>query len=56
MNVNLININYTCVCGHVLFYRAMYEKGLQAFVSFIQSYAKHECNLIFRVKGIIIWI
>ncbi|ESO09273.1 hypothetical protein HELRODRAFT_109569 [Helobdella robusta] len=30
--------------------RAIYEKGLQAYVSFVQSYAKHECNLIFRIK------
>lgn len=30
--------------------RALYEKGTRAFVSFIQSYAKHECSLIFRVK------
>ena len=34
-----------------LVHRAMYEKSLQAFVSFIQSYAKHECHLIFQVKG-----
>ncbi|XP_030830917.1 ATP-dependent RNA helicase DDX55 [Strongylocentrotus purpuratus] len=30
--------------------RALFEKGTRAFVSFIQSYAKHECSLIFRVK------
>ena len=30
--------------------REVYEKGLRAFVSFIQFYAKHECNLIFRLK------
>ena len=30
--------------------REVYEKGLRAFVSFIQFYTKHECNLIFRLK------
>ncbi|XP_069789595.1 ATP-dependent RNA helicase DDX55 isoform X3 [Narcine bancroftii] len=32
--------------------RAFFEKGMKAFVSFIQSYAKHECNLIFRMKDL----
>ncbi|XP_067929524.1 ATP-dependent RNA helicase DDX55-like [Watersipora subatra] len=32
--------------------RAMYEKSLRAFVSFIQGYAKHECHLIFRFKDL----
>ncbi|XP_077968486.1 ATP-dependent RNA helicase DDX55-like [Styela clava] len=32
--------------------RAMMERGTRAFVSFIQSYAKHECSLIFRLKDI----
>lgn len=32
--------------------RAMYEKGVRAFVSYVQSYAKHECSLIFRLKDI----
>ncbi|XP_075710662.1 ATP-dependent RNA helicase DDX55 [Rhinoderma darwinii] len=32
--------------------RAMFEKGMKAFVSFVQAYAKHECNLIFRVKDL----
>ncbi|XP_078489121.1 ATP-dependent RNA helicase DDX55-like [Ciona intestinalis] len=32
--------------------RAAMERGLRAFVSFIQSYAKHECNLIFRLKDL----
>lgn len=31
--------------------RAVFEKGMCAFVSFVQAYAKHECNLIFRLKG-----
>ena len=30
--------------------REIYEKGLQAFVSFIQSYKKHECGLIFQLS------
>ncbi|KAH9518666.1 ATP-dependent RNA helicase ddx55 [Bulinus truncatus] len=32
--------------------RAIYEKGLRAFVSYIQSYAKHECNMILRMKDL----
>ena len=28
------------------------EKGTRAFVAFVQSYMKHECSLIFRLKGI----
>ncbi|XP_078277226.1 ATP-dependent RNA helicase DDX55 isoform X2 [Rhinoraja longicauda] len=32
--------------------RAIFEKGMKAFVSFIQSYAKHECSLIFRMKDL----
>ena len=32
--------------------RAVYEKGMRAFVSFVQSYAKHECYSIFRVKDL----
>ncbi len=35
----------------LLQYRAMFERGTRAFVSFVQSYVKHECSLIFRVKG-----
>lgn len=31
--------------------RAVFEKGMRAFVSFVQAYAKHECSLIFRLKG-----
>ncbi|XP_013401192.1 ATP-dependent RNA helicase DDX55 isoform X2 [Lingula anatina] len=30
--------------------RAIFEKGMRAFVSFMQAYAKHECYLIFRIK------
>ncbi|XP_053196593.1 ATP-dependent RNA helicase DDX55 [Scomber japonicus] len=30
--------------------RAMYDRGMRAFVSFVQAYAKHECSLIFRTK------
>ena len=29
----------------------MYEKGMRAFVSFVQAYAKHECHLIFKFKS-----
>ncbi|XP_046569234.1 ATP-dependent RNA helicase DDX55-like [Haliotis rubra] len=32
--------------------RAIYEKGMRAYVSFVQSYAKHECSVIFRVKDL----
>lgn len=32
--------------------RAVYERGTRAFVSYIQAYAKHECNLIFRIKDL----
>ncbi|XP_077163472.1 ATP-dependent RNA helicase DDX55 isoform X2 [Paroedura picta] len=32
--------------------RAMYEKGMRAFVSCVQAYAKHECSLIFRIKDL----
>merc|ERR1712226_146917 len=32
--------------------RDLYQKGLRAFVSFIQSYRKHECNIIFQLKEI----
>ncbi|KFO23514.1 ATP-dependent RNA helicase DDX55 [Fukomys damarensis] len=32
--------------------RAVFEKGMRAFVSHIQAYAKHECNLIFRLKDL----
>lgn len=28
--------------------RDVYEKGMKAFVSFVQFYRKHECSLIFR--------
>ncbi|XP_064603082.1 ATP-dependent RNA helicase DDX55-like [Liolophura sinensis] len=30
--------------------RAMYEKGVRAFVSFVQSFGKHECRMIFQKK------
>ncbi|XP_045175115.2 ATP-dependent RNA helicase DDX55-like isoform X2 [Mercenaria mercenaria] len=30
--------------------RGVYEKGMRAFVSFVQSYAKHECYMIFQMK------
>ena len=31
--------------------REVYEKGLKAFVSTIQAYSKHECTMIFQLKG-----
>jgi hypothetical protein len=31
--------------------RAVLDKALRAFVSHIQAYAKHECNVILRLKG-----
>lgn len=31
--------------------RAMFDRSMRAFVSYVQAYAKHECSLIFRVKG-----
>jgi len=30
----------------------MFDKGNRAFVSFIQAYRKHDCNLIFRIKDL----
>ncbi|XP_008055536.1 ATP-dependent RNA helicase DDX55 isoform X2 [Carlito syrichta] len=32
--------------------RAVFEKGMKAFVSYVQAYAKHECTLIFRLKDL----
>ncbi|XP_069132256.1 ATP-dependent RNA helicase DDX55-like [Argopecten irradians] len=32
--------------------RAIMDKAAKAFVSFVQSYVKHECNMIFRVKDL----
>ncbi|XP_037340198.1 ATP-dependent RNA helicase DDX55 [Pungitius pungitius] len=32
--------------------RAMFDRGMRAFVSFVQAYAKHECSLIFRLKDL----
>ncbi|XP_036385196.1 ATP-dependent RNA helicase DDX55 [Megalops cyprinoides] len=32
--------------------RAVFERGVRAFVSYVQAYAKHECSLIFRVKDL----
>ena len=31
--------------------RSNYDRATRAFVSFVQAYAKHECRLIFSVKG-----
>uniref|UniRef100_A0A3P9H8J9 ATP-dependent RNA helicase n=1 Tax=Oryzias latipes TaxID=8090 RepID=A0A3P9H8J9_ORYLA len=32
--------------------RAAFERGMKAFVSYVQAYAKHECSLIFRLKDL----
>lgn len=32
--------------------RAVFEKSMRAFVSFVQFYAKHECSMIFRLKDL----
>ncbi|WAR03879.1 DDX55-like protein [Mya arenaria] len=32
--------------------RAVFEKGMRAFVSFVQSYAKHENYMIFQMKNL----
>ncbi|XP_041815732.1 ATP-dependent RNA helicase DDX55 [Chelmon rostratus] len=32
--------------------RAMFDRSMRAFVSYVQAYAKHECGLIFRVKDL----
>lgn len=31
--------------------RTVFDKANKAFVSYIQAYSKHECNLLLRVKG-----
>jgi len=31
--------------------RIVFDKANKAFVSYIQAYSKHECNLLLRVKG-----
>lgn len=32
------------------FNRAIYDRSKQAFVSYVQAYAKHECSLLLRLK------
>ncbi|XP_064457975.1 ATP-dependent RNA helicase DDX55-like [Ornithodoros turicata] len=32
--------------------RALYEKGVRAFVSYVQAYSKHECHLLLRIKDL----
>lgn len=32
-------------------FRLMYEKSIKAFVSFAQFYLKHDCRLLFKIKG-----
>lgn len=31
-------------------FRAIYDRSKQAFVSYVQAYAKHECSLLLRLK------
>ena len=31
--------------------RAIMDKATRAYVSFVRSYSKHECNVLLRVKG-----
>lgn len=30
--------------------RAIYDRSKEAFVSYVQAYAKHECSLLLRLK------
>ncbi|CAG05302.1 unnamed protein product [Tetraodon nigroviridis] len=32
--------------------RAVFDRSMRAFVSYVQAYAKHECSLIFRVRDL----
>jgi len=32
--------------------RAIFDKGNRAFVSYIQSYSKHECNVLLKIKDL----
>jgi hypothetical protein len=41
----------SCVRSLQLKDRAVMEKALRAFVSHIHAYARHECNVILRLKG-----
>jgi ATP-dependent RNA helicase DDX55/SPB4 len=31
--------------------RAIMDKAIRAFVSYIRAYGKHECHLLLRIKG-----
>ncbi|KAK3743382.1 hypothetical protein QZH41_002130 [Actinostola sp. cb2023] len=45
----------TCACVNYFskaLAKDLFEKGTKAFVSFVQSYRKHECNLIFRIRDL----
>ena len=55
---NIHTCRFTGICDFVStmnnfhgYFRAIFEKSMQAFVSYVQAYAKHECNLLFRFKG-----
>jgi len=41
----------SCVRSLQLQDRAVMDKAQRAFVSYIQAYAKHECNVILSLKG-----
>lgn len=45
----------SCVRSLQLQDRAVMDKAQRAFVSYIQAYAKHECNVILRLKGKIVF-
>ncbi|VDD76474.1 unnamed protein product [Mesocestoides corti] len=32
--------------------RLLYEKGIKAFVSFVQFYRKHDCSLLFKIRDL----
>lgn len=32
--------------------RDFFDKGMRAFVSYVQAYAKHECNLLFQIRDL----
>jgi ATP-dependent RNA helicase DDX55/SPB4 len=36
----------------LFFLRELYDKGKEAFVSYIRAYSKHECSYLLRVKEI----
>ncbi|XP_019882784.2 probable ATP-dependent RNA helicase DDX55 homolog [Camponotus floridanus] len=51
-NVNIIEECLQCMRHLQQKDRLMFDKANRAFVSYIQSYSKHECSLILRLKDI----